>query len=153
MMDRYVSPKLSVPPRPDGERYDRVDLELHGIDHSGQSFAVRVFIDEPDAGPQTPATPENSRYAGSLYVFGHGPCLGDEGHCEVPTGPVSAYDFREPHPLSPKYRRLSITAALRATVGEAGTFTVTLVPVANHGGSYEGGDLLSFTRLSLVAYS
>ena len=33
------------------------------------------------------------------------------------------------------------------------TFTVTLVPVANHGGTYEGGDLLYFTRLSVVAYS
>lgn len=151
-MERYVSPQLSVPRLPEEGRHDRVDLELHGIDHSGRSFAVRVFVNDSDADAQTPATPQNPKYAGSLYVFGHGPCLGDEGHCEVPQGPVSAYDFREPHPLAPKFRRLPITAALRANA-EGDSFTVTLVPVTNEGGAYEGGDLLQFATLKLLAYS
>lgn len=151
-MERYVSPALRVPATTEGERHDRIDLELHGIDHSGRSFEVRVFVEDPQADTQTPITADNQHYAGSFYVFGHGPCLGDEGHCDVPPGPVNAYDFSEPHPLAPKYRRLPITDAIRSkATGEM--FTVTLVPLANHGGSYEGGDLLYFTRLSLVAYS
>jgi hypothetical protein len=151
-MDRYVSPPLQVPPRPPDGRHDRVDLELHGIDHSGRSFLVRTFIDELDANADTVATSDNPAYAGSFYVFGHGPCLGDEGHCDVPAGPVSPYDFREPHPLAPRFRFLEITAALRASA-TGNTFTVTLVPLTNKGGRYENDDLLVFNRLTVVSYS
>jgi hypothetical protein len=152
-MERYTSPALRVPASTGAGRHDRVDLELHGLDHSGQSFAVRVFIDDPNANVESLTAANNPHFAGSFFIFGHGPCLGDEGHCEVPPGPIHPFDFREPHPLAPKFRRLTITEPLRATVADSETFTVTLVPVANHGGSYEGGDLLTFTRLSLVAYS
>jgi tyrosinase len=151
-MDRYVSPELRAPASPGEGRYDRVDLEMHGVDHSGRSFAVRVFVDDPDADAETP-TSGNARYGGSFYVFGHGPCLGDEGHCDVPAGPVSPYDFGEPHPLAPKFRRLEITSTLRAIAAESAAFTITLVPVTNKGGRYESDDLLIFTRLSVVAYS
>jgi hypothetical protein len=150
-MDRYVSPALRVPPASDVYEHDRVDLELHGVRHSGESFAVRVFIDDPDAGPRT-STSDNDSYAGSFYIFGHGPCLGDDGHCHVPAGPLHPYDFRQSHQLTPQYHRLPITKTLRALARE-GTFTVTLVAVANRGGTFEGDDLLSFRRLSVIAYS
>jgi hypothetical protein len=151
-MEHYVSPPLQVPPPSELYKYDRVDLELYGVEHSGESFAVRVFINEPDAGPETPAHPENASYAGSFYIFGHGPCLGDEGHCDVPAGPIQPYDFRPPHQLTPQYHRLPITRALRASANEA-TFTATLVVVANRDGSYQPADLLEFRRVSLVAYA
>jgi hypothetical protein len=151
-MDHYVSPLLQVPAPNEVYKYDRVDLELDGVDHSGDSFAVRVFINEPEADFQTPAHPENASYAGSFYIFGHGPCLGDEGHCDVPPGPIQPYDFRPPHQLTPQYHRLPITAALRASAHED-TFAVTLVVVANRDGSYQSADLLAFRRLSVVAYS
>jgi hypothetical protein len=151
-MDWYVSPPLQVPAPSALYKHDRVDLELHGVEHSGESFAVRVFVNAEDAGPETPAVRDNSAYAGSFYIFGHGPCLGDEGHCDVRTGPITPYDFRPPHPLMPQYHRLPITDALRASAHE-NTFNVTLVVVANHGGSYESVDALTFRRLSVVAYS
>ncbi|HEY2141234.1 MAG TPA: hypothetical protein VGG98_04135 [Solirubrobacteraceae bacterium] len=151
-MDRYVSPPLTVPPPAKHSTYDHVDLELHGLDHSGESFAVRAFVNDTEATAQTP-TEGNPAYAGSFYVFGHGPCLGDEGHCEVPPGPVSPYDFRDPHPLTPQYQSLPITDTLRARAGGESKFTVTLVPVANRGGKPEGADLLYFGRLGLIAYS
>jgi hypothetical protein len=151
-MDRYVSPPLQVPAPSALYKHDRVDLEMHGVEHSGESFAVRVFVNAADAGPETPAVRENPAYAGSFYIFGHGPCLGDEGHCDVRTGPITPYDFRPSHQLMPQYHRLAITDALRAGAHED-TFIVTLVVVANHGGSYESVDALTFRRLSVVAYS
>jgi hypothetical protein len=156
-MDRYVSPPLTVPPlaeyAPTGAApYDRIDLELHGVEHSGGSFAVRAFVNEPDATAAT-ATAGNPAYAGSFYVFGHGPCLGDKGHCEVPSGPVSPYDFRDPHPLTPQYLHLPITDTLRKRAGGEDTCTVTLVPVANSGGAMQGADVLDFKHLSLISYS
>jgi hypothetical protein len=151
-MDRYVSPPLQVPVPNSLYSHDRVDLELHGVEHAGDSFAARVFINTLDADAGTSTGPENDKYAGSFYIFGHGPCLGDEGHCDVRTGPINPYDFRPPHPLMPQYHRLPITKALRANAAE-GTFTVTLVAVANRNGSYQSADVLDFRRLSVIAYS
>jgi hypothetical protein len=151
-MDGYVSPPLQVPVPNVLYNHDRVDLELHGVEHSGESFAVRVFVDLLDADVSTSTGLENNKYAGSFYIFGHGPCLGDEGHCDVRTGPINPYDFRPAHPLMPQYHRLPITKALRASAVE-GTFTVTLVVVANRDGSYERADVLDFRRLSVIAYS
>ncbi|MFZ1925542.1 MAG: hypothetical protein WAU42_05300 [Solirubrobacteraceae bacterium] len=151
-MERYVSQPLQVPAPNALYSHDRVDLELHGVEHSGGSFAVRVFVNLPDADSSTATDTENKRYAGSFYIFGHGPCLGDEGHCAVRTGPIHPYDFRPAHPLMPQYHRLPITKALRANAAED-TFTVTLVVVANRDGNYESADLLDFSRLSVIAYS
>lgn len=151
-MERYVSPPLQVPAPNALYAHDRVDLELHGVEHAGRSFAVRIFLNTPDADSSTSVGPENERYAGSFYVFGHGPCLGDEGHCAVRTGPIHPYDFRPAHPLMPQYHRLPITKALRANAAED-TFIVILVVLANQDGNYESANLLDFHRLSVIAYS
>jgi hypothetical protein len=148
-MERYVSPALRIPPVSELYGYDRIDLELHGVDHSANSYAVRVFLDTPDADAHTASDP-NHGYAGSFYIFGHGPCLGDEGHCDIRRGPINPYDYRMPHQLTPQYHRLPVTAAVRGREGD--TFTVTLVAVENRGGAYEPTDLLAFTRLSVVTY-
>jgi hypothetical protein len=150
-MDRYVSPALQVPARNEASEHDRIDLELRGVDHSAGSYAVRVFINDPDANAET-ARDENNAYAGSFYVFGHGPCLGDEGHCDVRRGPINPYDYRLPHQLTPQYHRLQVTDSVRG-VGGDGTFTVTLVAVENRDGQPSSSDLMVFTRLSVVAYS
>lgn len=150
-MDRYLSPALQLPAENELSGYDRIDLELHGVDHSGNSYEVRVFIDVPDANVDT-VTDENARYAGSFYVFGHGPCLGDEGHCDVRGGPIHPYDYRLPHQLTPQYHRLQVTKTVRSH-SEGETFTVTLIVVENRDGEYVASDLLAFTRLSVVAYS
>jgi hypothetical protein len=149
-MDRYVSPALRVPFTTGQPRPARIDLELHEVDHSGPSYSVRVFVDQPEADASTSLN--DSGYAGSFYVFGHGPCLGDEGHCEV-EGPIHAFDFRDVSPLAPQYHLLPITAALAPLLdGTSETFTLTLVPVVNRGGEYTGGDVLYFKRLKLLAY-
>jgi hypothetical protein len=152
-MDRYVTEQgqaLAIPLEDGQAPFFRADLEFHGLDHRGDSYEGRVFLNNPEAGLDTPTDPENG-YAGSFYVFGHGPCYGDEGHCEVPEGPIHPFDYRQPHPLNREVIVLPITEALGRVVesGEA-QLRVTVVPTNVH--DEDVGDVLSFERLTLVTY-
>lgn len=111
-------------------RFGRADLEINGIFHGEASYEGRIFLNNPSASEKTPKTLKNG-YAGSFYIFGHGGCLGDPGHCEVNEQEREAYDFRPPHPLTPARKRVTVTAALRAIAktNRKVTVTVTVVPV------------------------
>jgi hypothetical protein len=150
-MERYASPEpLAVPTWEDQPGFARADLEFHGLGHEGDSYEGRVFLNAPEADLATP-TESDSGYAGSFYVFGHGPCYGDEGHCEVPSGPIHPFDYRRPHPLYPQVMVLPITEALRRLIqAGASRLTVTVVPTNAHGEAI--GDVLFFERLALVTY-
>lgn len=146
MVDRFVSAPLELP---DGEQpFARADLILYGIDHSGPSFEARVFLDAPDAdhasGRADPAC------AGSLFVFGHGGCFGDAGHCDV-VARDDPFDLRPPHALEPALRILTVTEPIRRLVAAgAATTTVTIVAhaVADHPDA-----VLAFERLRLATYA
>src|SRR5690349_17602205 len=62
--------------------YERADLEFIGVDHAGASYEARVYLNNPNANSATEPTDANG-YAGSFYVFGHGGCYGDVGHCDI----------------------------------------------------------------------
>ena len=98
------------------EDVSRVDIEFEQVDHAGASFEGRVFLNNPEANENTEPSLENG-YAGSFFIFGHGGCFGDEGHCEV-----------SPEPL-PVEMSVEATEAVRRTVSEGGDITVTVVPV------------------------
>ena len=67
------------------------------IDPGRGSYEGRVFIGKkPPAG----AGYDHDSYAGSFYVFGHGDCWGEEGHCDVPPT-RDPFDLRLPHHLEP----------------------------------------------------
>jgi hypothetical protein len=121
----FVPNPLTVTLDAPGEPYERADLEFHGVDHAKASFEARLFIDNPGAGPDTPSTDES--YAGSFWIFGHGGCAGDEGHCEPPRE-RRPYDFRPDHQLIPVSKRVMITGKLRALVKPGEQFTVRIVP-------------------------
>ena len=108
----------------------RADLEFHAVDHSGASFEARVFLNNPRANAGT-ALDAAHGYVDSFYVFGHGGCFGDEGHCDVPTGPRRPFDLRPPHQLTPIDVRVVATDAVRAAMRRArgGKLRVTVVPV------------------------
>jgi hypothetical protein len=152
-MERYTTPSeepFAVPVWEDQPGFYRADLRFHGVEHRGDSYEGRVFFDVPDAGPERPPDPD-AGYAGSFYVFGHGPCFGDEGHCEVPNGPIHPFDYRPPHPLNPQLMVVTVTEALQRVL-ESGRseFHVSVVPVV---GPEDGaGDVLHFSELSLVTY-
>lgn len=134
--------------------FTRADLYLYGLDHSGPSYQVRVFLNAPDAGPDTPLDPE-AGYAGSVTVFGHGRCFGDEGHCE-PRGPVTPFDRRLPHQLEPASRVLICTDAVRRALEQRGDLGVTLVPVVRPSpltsAEASADEALTVAEVSLRAY-
>ena len=152
-MERYSTPSDQLFPVPvwaGQPEFSRVDLEFHGVGHRGDSYEGRVFFDAPDATPAT-ALEADQGYAGSFYVFGHGPCLGDEGHCEVPPGPIHPFDYRTVHHLGLQVMVVTVTEAVRRVIaGDKSEFGVTVVPTNVR--DEDVGDIMHFERLSLITY-
>jgi tyrosinase len=126
----FTSRQFSVGAGITNERYYRADLLLHGVDHSGATYEGRVFLNNPKADERTP-TNLRSGYAGSFYIFGHGGCFGDEGHCDVEQRAPD--DPRGPHHLVPTDAVVDITEALRGAMRKGSDLTVTVVPVIMSG--------------------
>jgi hypothetical protein len=146
MVERFVSDPLELA---DAEaQFARADLTFYDVDHSGSSFEARVFLDNPDASIDTAR--DDPSYAGSFHVFGHGGCFGDEGHCDVPTGPADPFDLRPPHQLTPQTKVVVITDALKAALA-TGSKEVTVTLVAETP-SERANDVLAFTRVRLLTY-
>ncbi len=109
-----------------GTDFERADIEFEGLDHSGSSYEGRVFLNNPDADEDTETTLANG-YAGSYWIFGHGGCYGDEGHCDVqPRGP---FDPRPPHALWPTRKVVIATDAVRKAAQDGSAMTITVVPI------------------------
>lgn len=90
--------------------YSRADIEFIGVDHSGASYEARVYLNNPNADANTPATEANG-YAGSYYIFGHGGCFGDVGHCDIHKQ-QDEFDPRPSHPLEPIRKVVIATDAI-----------------------------------------
>jgi hypothetical protein len=148
-MDRFVSNELELPLVEGQPAFARADLIFHGVDHAGDSFEARIFVNNPDADENTPTDP-NQGYAGYFVIFGHGGCAGDEGHCDVPETPDDVDDLRLPHPLHPATKPVIVTEALRR-LSEA-RFKVTVVPVLPGEDAPRREDVLFFDELELVTY-
>ena len=135
--------------------FTRADVVFTGVDHSGGSYEVRLFLNNPAATADTPRTAE-SGYAGRFTVFGHGGCYGDEGHCEVPAPSADPTDLRLAHPLTPLDTYVTITDALRRVLARDSVLrTLTLVPVAitpRRADRKPAPELLRFADVSLRTY-
>lgn len=105
--------------------FRRADLVFAGVDHSGPSYKMVIRLIGHDAAGAQVADVE----AGSYTIFGHGGCFGDEGHCDV-RAPVSTYDYRRPHQLSPITTVVLVTEALKDLVRAGATqFRISATPV------------------------
>lgn len=135
--------------------FTRADVVITGVDHSGTSYEVRLFLNNPAATAGTPRTAEQG-YAGRFTVFGHGGCYGDEGHCEVPAPSADPTDLRLAHPLTPLDTYVTITDALRRVLAhDGGLQTVTLVPVSitpRRADRKPAPELLHFADVTLRTY-
>jgi tyrosinase len=133
-------------------RYYRADLEIDGIDHGGASYEGRVFLNNADADESTPKDLATG-YAGSFYIFGHGGCLGDPGHCDV-TSKDDPFDLRAPHPLTPAKKRVTVTDALRRVTAQTTEVTVTIVPVVTaYNELTEDVDVFHCTSMRFLTYN
>jgi hypothetical protein len=143
-------------PTPTPDLFTRADLEFRGVDHSGPSFEARIYLDNPGADIDTPRDVSEG-YAGSFWVFGHGGCFGELGHCDIPEGPRGPFDKRPPHPLTPHFKTVIVTDALKRVLhtSEAKTLPVTIVPIVPETQFSRveiDKDPLKFESVSLLTY-
>jgi tyrosinase len=149
MLSAYSSPPVELPEP--AEPFSRADLIFYGLDHSLASYEGRVFLDpaaEVLVDKETPR--EAANYAGSFWIFGHGGCFGDSGHCDVPVHD-DPFDFRPPHQLTPADRVVTVTGAVTRLV-EAG-HTEMVVTVIAHTSENESDEVLAFDRVRLALYA
>ncbi len=144
-MQRWTSQPLTVPRHP-GAPYARADLEIEGVQHDGPSCYALFYFNLPEADEHTGR--DIPQFAGAFSLFAHGRCWGDPGHCEVPSGPLSVFDRRPPHPLTPINITLTVTEALRAVAEAEVTVTVLTFPVLGS----DSDQALRFSRLTLLTY-
>jgi hypothetical protein len=131
--------------------YSRADLEFIGVDHSGASYEARVFLNNPNADENTQTT-EESGYAGSFNIFGHGGCFGDVGHCDI-IEERDDFDPRPSHPLAPIRKVLIATEAIKKAAAQSANISVTVVPVIKGWTEQcELEDVLKFDHINLVLY-
>ncbi len=132
--------------------FSRVDIEFLNVDHSGSSYEGRVYVNNPAADGQTGRVAE-AGYVGSYYIFGHGGCLGDEGHCDV--RPRRIFDPRPGHHLTGA-RKVVIAdeAVVQKALAAGDQVTVTVVPLVTAVGPASGWDdeVLKFDVVRIVTY-
>lgn len=77
-------------------------------------------------------------------------------HCDVKDAPRGLYDRRPPHQLTPQFKTVIVTDALRrvAQTGARKDFTITIVAVVSNGGPRDraADDPLQFESVSLITY-
>jgi hypothetical protein len=130
--------------------FARADIEFHSVDHAGPTYEGRIFLNKSDADEQTPR--DAPEYAGSFFIFGHGGCLGDVGHCDVV--PRRRFDPRPAHPLTPIRKIVVATDAVRRAIAAGEEITVTVVPVILSTNRYAGrpDDLVKYDHIRIVTY-
>lgn len=145
MVERFTSKPLELPPadRP----FERADLIFYGLDHSGASFEGQVFLDTRGVGGDAGA--DHRAYVGSFFIFGHGGCFGDVGHCDIPSG-QDPFDLRPPHALEPAIRILTVTDAVKALLERGREQAVVTVAARAAGRSNE---VLAFETVRLASYA
>jgi hypothetical protein len=131
--------------------YVRCDIEFIGVQHAGASYEGRVFVNNPSADANTQPS-EGNGYAGSFYVFGHGGCFGDAGHCDLPQR-TDQFDPRRSHPLEPIKKVVMATDVIRAAAVRGGSINVTVVPVVTSWTEQvDTVDVCQFDHINLVTY-
>lgn len=93
-------------------------LHFHGLLHTTHSYEIRVYGNNEHADASTGRDPEQG-FLGSLHLFGHGECIGDVGHCDLPKGPRRPFDKRPQHHLTPYSTFINITRNLPVLVSGA----------------------------------
>jgi tyrosinase len=142
---RFVSKPISLPDTLRGS-FRQAEVRLHRVPQLPRSCFIRVFLNLPDADASTSI--EDSHYAGYLAVFGHGPCVGGPGHCDLPPSRPRQYDQRPRHHNTPRNHRVNVTKAARHLLDAGATsLQITLVVI---GADYrEEPELLRLDSVSL----
>ena len=148
----FVSKPLVLDIKKLAHSFYRADLEFWGIDYSGPSYEGRVFINNSKANSKTRMTIKNG-YVGSYFIFGHGKCFGDIGHCEI-RKEKDPYDLRPAHPLTPAYTYITITDQLIKIGKNTTEFVVTIVPALSSGTiADDEEDVIKLDKIQIITYN
>jgi hypothetical protein len=110
-MQRWTSdPPLVLPI--DFANLSRLDLEFENVRRDAGTFTAFVFVN-PGGELSDEAGRDEESFAGSFTVFAPATCWGSEGHCDWERGPVSAFDRRAPHHLTPINITVGVTSRIR----------------------------------------
>ena len=129
----------------------RADLEIYGINTFRPSYTVHILLNDTSV-RSLDHVDERPSYAGRFSVFGHAKCVGDDEHCHVPST-TRRFDDRPSHPLTPAFRRVVITDALKKAVQNSKTLRITfLAGTPAEKGDFEGKNLVEFTGMQIVTF-
>jgi tyrosinase len=146
VVERYTTDPIELPPP--GRPFERADLIFYGLDHSGPSYEARVFMGPRGVGKD--AGPGHRAYAGRFFIFGHGGCFGEVGHCDLPADP-DPFDLRPSHQLEPATRIVTVTEAVKRLLErDVGAAKVTVVARSEGRASNE---VLAFETVRLATYA
>lgn len=151
-MDRYLSDPLPLSPGVIAGEFDAAQLIFYDVDHSGPSFRALAFLNAPEVGIETPEDRDRG-FAGSFVIFGHGGCVGDEGHCDVPSEEKDTFDSRALHPLTPQTKTIDVSAALKRIHADGDHLQVTVLALVPGAEAAELRDVLHFSSMRLVTYA
>ena len=146
MVEKFTTDAIELPPR--DRPFARADLIFYGLDHSGASFEARIFMDPRGVGKD--ADSGHRAYVGKFFIFGHGGCFGDVGHCDVPSDP-DPFDLRPSHQLEPATRIVTVTDGVKRLL-ERGVDAAKVTAVAKAEGR-ASNDVLTFDRVRLATYA
>jgi hypothetical protein len=146
-MQRWSTPEpLRLPI--DFSAVARLDLEFVNVRRDGGSFTAFVFVNADELSAD--AGREHDSFVGSFTVFAQSECWGEGDHCDWQRGPVSAFDRRPPHHLTPINVSMNITEAL-AELDNPDTLSVT-VHAARRADPEAAEGVLMFDRVIALAY-
>jgi tyrosinase len=146
MVEKFTSQPLELPPA--DQPFARADLIFYGLDHSGDSYEARVFVDQ--RGVSHGADSTHRAYVGSFFILGHGGCFGDVGHCDIPTE-RDPFDLRPAHQLEPAVRILTVTEAVQDLL--ARELDAAKVTVTAHTEGRASNAVLTFDTVRLATYA
>jgi hypothetical protein len=148
----YTSKPVTIDFAGPSHRLSSADLEIIGIYHGEASYEGRIYFNNPKADARTPRTLEHG-YAGAFHVFGHGGCFGDVGHCDI-SGHRDPFDLRDPHPLMPISKRVSVTDALKYYARSNRPITITVVPVISAANELcDTKNVFRFEQMRFLSYN
>ncbi len=146
-MQRWTTPApLRLPIR--FSAIQRLDLEFIDVRRDSGSFTAFVYVNATNL--PADAGREHDAYAGSFSIFAPTECWGVDDHCDWSKGPVSAFDRRPPHHLTPINVSMDITDVIER-LGDPDELTVT-VHAARRADPEASEGVLRFAELTALAY-
>ena len=142
---RFVSQPINLPDTLRGS-FRQAEVRLHRVPQLPRSCFIRAFLNLPDANASTSI--EDSHYAGYLAIFGHAPCIGGPGHCDLPPTRPRQYDHRSRSHNTPRNHRIDVTKTAK-TLLDAGAISLQITLVVIGADYCEENELLRLDGVSL----